>query len=214
MASDSALLARLATVKNARDLAQAAPPGTLAPHTILRAACPAGCDPSDVDLLVRTLGIRTLMDLRSSTERDADPPGCLLMPFTTGQGGGEASTLVSGTTPRLISIPIIEPRPFKRALISSLPFLTALHVAALSLCGRRGAAKRAAVGALNDGGLPGLYRVMPLEGRDGEGGRAAKGRGKCGSRARGAWSAGSRAPRRAPVPPAGGRAQLERRPAT
>ena len=159
--ADAPTLAHLTTVRNARDLASAAPPGALAPHRLFRAACPAGAHPADIHLLVRRLGVRTLVDLRSATERAADPPDCVLMPFSGETGGGGGDT---ATCPRLVSTPILEPRPFRRALLGALPLGAAARVAAWSLIGRRDRARATAVASLNAGGLPLLYRTMLLSG--------------------------------------------------
>lgn len=72
------LLAQLTTVKNARDLASAAPRLLLAPGMLFRSACPAGCSERDASLLCGGLGVRTLLDLRSDEERLQDPR-CLLL---------------------------------------------------------------------------------------------------------------------------------------
>lgn len=71
------LVSKLTTVKNARDLASAAP-DLLCEGLLFRSACPAGCADEDVSLLRAGIGVRTLLDLRSDDERRQDPR-CLLL---------------------------------------------------------------------------------------------------------------------------------------
>lgn len=161
-----------AHLKNARDLAPAAPPGRLAPRTLYRAACPAGCSPDDVAALVTGLGVRTLVDLRSPAERAADPPGCALMPPPPPPLGAPPPPPPTTTTlaiPTLVATPIIERSSFKRALLQNLPPATAAWVWALTAFGARARARAAALAALNAGGLALLYRILLVAGAPGFG---------------------------------------------
>jgi len=160
-------LTRLTAVRNARDLADACP--RLPPGRVLRSACPAGAPEADVRLLRRTLGVAALLDLRSDEERAKDPR-CLLLHAADADATtfdrddplpADAPAPPAPGEARLAvrHVSLLDRKRFYRALLKSLPKRTALKVLTLNLLSPP-RAKRAAMAAINAGGLPSMYACM------------------------------------------------------
>ncbi|GBF91640.1 hypothetical protein Rsub_03944 [Raphidocelis subcapitata] len=156
-------------VHNFRDLAEAEP--SILPGRVFRAAAPVSASERDVRALFTNLGLKELIDLRSTDELRSLPQehfdvfdGVGFTRFVRDIATRRAvpdplSTVVTDSDIMRVHIPPLEKRRLYRSLLMRMPLKTAAYVVATSLVNKE-AGRAAAIEEVNAGGLEGLYEIL------------------------------------------------------
>ncbi|KAF8073065.1 NUDT1 [Scenedesmus sp. PABB004] len=168
-AAAAAASVELDAVKNFRDLADAYSP--MRPGAVFRTAAPVSATPGDLRLLFADLGIKDLIDLRSSEEVAAEGGShvfdgisfcrCRRDP-ATGRVVPDATTYVHGAEREgvlRVQIAVMEKHRYYWSILSRMGKRRALKLVATSLLDKP-ASRRMAIAEVNAGGLAGLYRTL------------------------------------------------------
>lgn len=166
----SPLQQRFEGVRNIRDLAEALP--GMRPGCVFRTAAPQDATPGDVKLLFNDLGIKDLIDLRSSEEvrLECSSPAFAGTSFcryrrdpAVDRVVPDASTYAHGDEGRAdvlrVQIAVMEKNRYYWSLLSRMRKRQALQLMATALVDKP-ASRRMAIQEVNKGGLEGLYQVL------------------------------------------------------
>eukprot|EP00887_Chlorella_sp_A99_P000979 scaffold5.g979.t1 len=164
----AAKLQSLEKVLNARDLSEACP--RIKPGRIFRAGSPSHASLSDVRLLRGELGVRTLIDFRSSDERREDSAWSLMLSNGViktydlqGHVAVDHSAELHGVhleDAELHHLSLLEKSRFIWALLRRLPYSTLVWAALYKLLGYEEQLRALVVPEINKRGLPLVYEIV------------------------------------------------------
>ncbi|GAB4817039.1 hypothetical protein N2152v2_004085 [Parachlorella kessleri] len=169
-ASTTAQLGRLERVLNARDLAEACP--RIKPGRIYRAGNPAHASHKDVLTLREKLGLRHLLDFRSSNERAEDSAWSLMLSngvVKTYDGGRVSSVSVDHNAAlegvelhdiELHQLPLLEKSSFIWGLVRRLPLGSLVAGVFWKAFGYEEKMREQLIPEVNKGGLQLVYEIL------------------------------------------------------